>query len=318
MSTPNIRRIPRPPDDPPEINTVVVGIVAAIVALGVLAYACVYRVEAQERGVVLTLGRYTKTTAAGLHFKLPPPLQTVTKVAVTLQRTQEFGVGVGRSANDESEMLTGDLNVVSVKWITQYKVDDPYAFLFKVRNPEETFRDMNQAVMRAVVGDRSVSEVLTVGREEIQTEVQRRLQELCEQYESGLLVERVVLQDVTPPDAVKASFNEVNAAQQEKERKINEAETERNRVIPRANGEREQMIQAAEGEASRRVNRATGDVARFRSLLAEYKLSPDVTRQRIYLETMQEILPNANRTVVLGKDLKGLLPLLSLESQVKP
>ena len=318
MSQRNIRSIQRPPTEPPDVSPATIGLLVAALAAAFLVYLCAYRVSTQERGVVLTFGRYSETIEPGLHFQLPPPIQTVTKVPVTRQLTEEFGAGSGRTAIEESEMLTGDLNVVIVKWTTQYKIEDPYAFLFKVRNPEETFRDMNQAVMRAIVGDRSVSEVLTVGREEIQVEVKQALQELCQQYESGLLVERVVLQDVTPPDAVKASFNEVNAAQQERERKINEAETERNKVIPRANGERDQMIQTAEGDAANRINRARGDAARFKALLAEYQRAPEVTRQRIYLETMLQILPSASRTVVLDKDMKGLLPLLSLEGLNRP
>jgi membrane protease subunit HflK len=208
--------------------------------------------------------------------------------------------------------------VAVVEWTTQFRVSDPYKFLFKVRNLGETFRDMNEAVMRAVVGDRSVTEVLTIGRQEIASEVELRLQEFCDQYETGIKIEQVVLQDVNPPDAVKPSFNEVNQAQQERERLINEARTAFNRVIPKARGEALQAIQEAEGYATDRVNRARGDAARFSALLDAYRKAPDVTRQRIYLETMQVILPSVKRTIVLDEDMKGLVPLLSLDGEVRP
>jgi len=209
-------------------------------------------------------------------------------------------------------MLTGDLNVGVVDWTAQYRVSDPYLYLFKVRNVTDTFRDMNETVMRAVVGDRSVSEVLTIGRQEIATEVETRLQELCDQYETGIRVEQIVLQDVNPPELVKDSFNEVNEAQQERERMINEARADFNRVIPRARGEAEQTIQTAEGYATDRVNRSQGDAALFDAMRAAYARAPEVTRRRIYLETMNRLLPQIQRKVILDNDLKGLLPLLPL------
>ena len=210
-------------------------------------------------------------------------------------------------------MLTGDLNVAVVEWITQYRVSDPYLFMFKVRNPQDTFRDMNEAVMRSVVGDRSVSEVLTIGRQEIASEVERRLQEMTDQYEMGIRVEQIVLQDVNPPEPVKPSFNEVNQAQQERERMINEARSDFNRVVPRARGEAEQTIFAAEGYATDRVNRAEGDAARFRSVYEAYRRAPEVTRRRLYLETMLDLLPSIRQKVIIDQDLNGLLPLLNLQ-----
>jgi membrane protease subunit HflK len=223
-----------------------------------------------------------------------------------------------RGQEEEALMLTGDLNVADVEWITQFRVAEPYKFLFKVRNVGDTLRDMNEAVMRAVIGDRSVNEVLTVGRQEIASEVERRLQELCDQYETGIRIEQIVLQDVTPPDEVKPSFNEVNQAQQERERMINEARQEFNRVIPRARGEAQQAIQAAEGYAADRVNRSRGDAALFEAVLASYRRAPDVTRRRIYLETMQKVLPKIERKVILDQDLNGLLPLLNLDGGKTP
>jgi membrane protease subunit HflK len=177
---------------------------------------------------------------------------------------------------------------------------------------------MNEAVMRSVVGDRSVTEVLTIGRQEIATEVEVRLQALCDQYETGVKIDQVVLQDVNPPDKVKPSFNEVNQAQQERERMINEARAKFNDVIPRASGEAQQTIQEAEGYATDRVNRSKGDAARFDALLDAYRKAPEVTRRRIYLETMQRVLPNVERTVVIDEDLQGVLPLLQLDTGGQP
>jgi membrane protease subunit HflK len=278
-------------------------------------------------GVILTFGKYTRIVEPGLRFKLPYPIQSMTKVPVQRQLKQEFGFRTQQAGvrtqyqpgrfEDETLMLTGDLNVAVVEWITQYRVNDPYKYLFKVRNLEDTFRDMNEAVIRGVVGDRSVTEVLTIGRQEIASEVERRLQELCDQYDTGVKVEQIVLQDVNPPDEVKPSFNEVNQSEQERDRMINEARAEFNKVIPRARGEAQQTIQEAEGYAVDRVNRAKGDAARFSALLDAYRKAPEVTRRRIYLETMNEILPPIKRKVVLDEDLEGLLPLLSLDGEVK-
>jgi len=175
---------------------------------------------------------------------------------------------------------------------------------------------MNEALMRTVIGDRSVTEILTTGRQEIASEVEVRLQAMCDQYEMGIKIEQIVLQDVNPPDEVKPSFNEVNQAQQERERMINEARSAFNKVVPRARGEAQQMIQEAEGYAANRVNRSEGDAALFREVLAAYRRAPDVTRRRIYLETMQTIYPQIKRKVILDENLKGLLPLLSLDGEV--
>jgi membrane protease subunit HflK len=264
-----------------------------------------YTVGPEQIGVVLRFGRYVRSTDPGLHFKLPYGIENVTKVPVQRQLKQEFGfrtrsAGVRsdytkRGYEGEANMLTGDLNAADVEWVVQYRVVDPERFLFRVRNVQPTFRDMSEAVMREVVGDRTVNEVLTVGRQEVADQVEQRLQLLCEQYETGIKVEQVVLQDVNPPDPVKPSFNEVNEAQQEKETLINEAQAEYNRVIPRARGEAQKTIQQAEGYLLDRVNRARGDSARFAALYQSFRLAPEVTRTRIYL--------------------RGLLPLLNLGEQ---
>jgi len=324
----NIRVIPTHQFKPPNIPAGTVGwVLLGLVVLAIL-WSTVFTVEPEEVGVVLSFGKFDRTVEPGLRFKWPFPIEAVIKVPVQRQLKVEFGFRTQRADvrssyatrgfEEEALMLTGDLNVAVVEWITQYRVADPYRYLFKVDQVTDTFRAMNEAVMRDVVGDRSVTEVLTVGRQEIASEVERLLQELCDQYETGIKIEQIVLQDVTPPEEVRASFNEVNQAQQERERMINEARAEFNRVIPRARGEAQQMISEAEGYAMDRVNRAQGDAALFDAVLAAYRRAPEVTRRRLYLETMNEVLPDVKRKVVLDKDLEGLLPLLSLDGEVKP
>ena len=283
----------------------------------------VYQIQPEEVGVVTRLGRFVRTSEPGLNFKMPL-LEGVQKVPVQRQlkqefgfRTEEAGVKTRYSPNafpEESIMLTGDLNVAVVEWIVQYRVSDPYRYLFKVRNVEETFRSMNEAVMREVVGDRTVTEVLTVGRQDIETAVQEKLQHLAKQYDTGITVDQVVLQDVNPPDPVKPSWDAVNQAQQQRDRLINEARAEYNQVVPRASGEAEQAVLQAEGYSLDRVNRSQGDAERFKALYEAYRRSPQVTRQRMYLETMQRVLPKTGGKIFLDKDAKGILPLFSLEA----
>jgi len=299
-----------------------VAAVVVVILLLIFAYNTVYQIDPEEVGVVLRFGRYVRTTDPGLRFKLPF-METVQKVPVQRQLKHEFGFRTLEAAVSsryspqgflgESLMLTGDLNVAVVEWIVQYRVADPYRYLFKVRNVEETFRDMTEAVMREVVGDRTVTEVLTVGRQEVETSVQEGLQELCIQYDSGITVDQVVLQDVNPPDPVKPSWDEVNQAQQQRDRLINEAKAEYNQVIPRARGEAEQAILQAEGYSLDRVNHAQGDSLRFNALYDAYRRAPQVTRRRMYLETMQDILPKLGGKLFLDQDASGVLPLLPLD-----
>ena len=296
----------------------------ALLLIGALVlFSAVFTVQPEEVGIVLRFGKYIRTAEPGLNFKLPAPMEQVLKVPVQRQLKQEFGfqtveAGVktrysDRKFDSESLMLTGDLNVVVVEWIAQYRVADPYKYLFKVRNVTKTFRDMNEAVMRAVVGDRSVDEVITIGRLEIENQVKVELQELCNQYETGIQVEQIVLRSVDPPDTVKPSFNEVNQAEQERERAINEARGEYNRVIPKARGEADQVIEQAEGYAIDRVNRAKGDAALFDDVYAAYRRAPEVTRRRIFLETMETVYPAMQRKILLDNGLQGVLPLLQLD-----
>jgi membrane protease subunit HflK len=292
----------------------------------ILLFTSIFTVDPEEVGVILRFGRYTRTASPGLNLKLPLGIEQLEKVPIQRQlkeefgfRTEEAGVRTRYSQANllgESLMLTGDLNVAVVEWIVQYRINDPYKYLFKVRETRATFRAMTEAVMRAVVGDRTVNEVLTVGRQEISVTVETKLQEMCDQYETGIKVDQVVLQDVNPPDPVKPSFNEVNEAQQEREKLINEARSEYNKVIPRAKGEAEQMIQEAEGYALERVNRAQGEAARFSSIFAEYRRAKDVTRQRIYLETLGKVLPKVGKKLIVDENIKGLIPLLDLKKEV--
>ena len=215
-------------------------------------------------------------------------------------------------------MLTGDLNVAVVEWIVQFKVQDPRAYLFNVREIGSTFRDMSEAAMRDVVGDHSVDEVLTVGRERIAAQAKDLLQEINDHYETGISVQQLVLQDVNPPDAVKPSFNEVNEAIQEKERLTNEALAEYNQTIPRARGDAQRVIEEAEGYAAQRVNRARGEASRFESIYAEYRNAPRVTRVRMYLETIAEVMPKLGQKVIIDESGASILPLLNLNGQRQP
>lgn len=322
---PNVLKF-KPPDIP---GGLILKGVIGVVVLAVL-FSAWFTIEPEEAGLVMRFGKYVRTVPSGLHLKLPSPIEQVVKVPVERQLKEEFGFRTqGTSGSrrtysqedlsSESLMLTGDLNVAVVEWTAQYRVRDPYKYLFKVRSVQKTFRDMNETVMREVVGDRSVNEVLTVGRQEVAAEVELRLQALCDQYENGIKVEQIVLQDVNPPDQVKPSFNEVNQAQQEREKLINQARADYNQIIPRASGQALQTIEQAEGFATDRVNRARGDAELFIKVHAAYQRAPEVTRRRMYLETMAEIYPKVKRKIVLDEKMKGILPLLPVAgSEVKP
>ncbi len=311
-------RMPRPEWATPRLLRIAVAVFVTIVALTNFAF----QVRPEEVGVVLRLGRHVRTTEPGLHFKLPF-IEQVLRVPVQRQLKEEFGFrttvpGIQSQFSTaafrgESVMLTGDLNVAVVEWVVQYRVTDPYKYLFKVRGLTETFRSMSEAVMREVVGDRTVTEVLTVGRQEIATTSEVRLQEMVNQYEMGIVIEQIVLQDVTPPDPVKPSWDEVNQAQQQRDRLINEARAEYNKVIPRAKGEAGQTVLQAEGYALERVNGAQGDGARFKAVYDAYRRAPDVTRRRLYLETMQRVLPKLGAKVFMDKGSGSVIPLLPLE-----
>lgn len=303
------------------------GGIFGVVVLALLIWAgfsSVYTVPAESQGVVLRFGQYLDTKDPGLQFKLPFGIDSVTVVPVQRQLKQEFGFGTSGATNPnqfsrsrteqlaEKSMVTGDLNSASVEWNIQYRIEDPVLFLFEARDPEDTLRDISESVMRTVVGDRTVDEVITIGRQEISVVALERMQELVDKYKLGLRIDRVELQNVNPPDQVRPSFNEVNQAQQERENLINVANGEYNRVIPRARGLANQSIQEAEGYALKRVNEAQGDVARFEALLIEYLKAPEVTKRRIYLETMQQVVSGIDKKIILDSEASSVLPLLQL------
>ena len=306
------------------------GVMQAVVIVIVLcftAYTSVFTVDPEEKAVVLKFGKEDRIVGQGLHFKLPFFMEQEYKVPVQRQLKLEFGFRTagnetrqqyaqtqysGGNYATESLMLTGDLNVASIEWVTQYKIADPVKYLFKVRNVDQTFRDMNEAVMREIVGDRTINEVLTIGRGEIQNLAMEKLSALCKEYTLGIVVSQVILQDVSPPEPVKPAFNEVNQAEQEKETTIQNALAEYNREIPKAEGTALKTVEAAEGYAVKRVNEAIGSVSRFTQVFEEYQKAPNITRQRIYLETMAEIYQAVDRKIIIDEDVNGVLPLLNL------
>jgi membrane protease subunit HflK len=306
----------------------VIRIVAIVLLIVVVAFTSAFTIDPEEVGIVLRFGKFVRQADPGLNFKLPLGIEQVIKVPVQRQLKEEFGfrtqsAGVRtqysqQEFDDESLMLSGDLNIADVEWVVQYRIVDPYKFLFRVRDVRATFRAMTEAVVREVVGDRTVNEVLTVGRTEVASLVEQQLQELANQYETGIKVEQVVLQNVNPPEAVKASFNEVNQAEQERESKINDAQRQYNDKIPRVKGDAQRVISEAEGYKLERVNRAEGEAARFTSLFTEYQRAPEVTRQRLYLETLNDVLPKAGRKIVVDDDVGGLVPLLNLDGTRLP
>jgi membrane protease subunit HflK len=297
------------------------GIIAII-----LLWMTFYQIRPEEVGVITRFGKYVRKEEPGLHAKFPI-IERLYKVAVERQQKEEFGfrttsTGIKSQYTktgtvDESLMLTGDLNLADVEWVVQYRIDDPYKFLFKVREPVATMRDISEACMRQVVGDRTVNEVLTVGRAEISVKVHEEIQKLCTEYLLGIKIEQIILQDVNPPDPVKDAFNAVNQAQQEKETLINQARSEYNKIIPKAKGQAEETIQKAEGYAAERVNNALGEAARFNALYKEYVKAPEVTRRRIYLETLSDVLPKLGHKVITDEAGNNVLPLLQMQLKDK-
>jgi membrane protease subunit HflK len=275
-------------------------------------------------GVVQRFGKFNRTDEPGLRFKIPFGVDRVTPVPIRRQLKLEFGFSTPGATNpyqesadpdQERSIVTGDLNEAMVEWIVQYRINDPRRYLFDVRSPEETLRAASQAVMREVVGDRTVDEVITIGRQEIEIETRASLQKLAEKYSLGMSIDLVQLKNVNPPQPVQSSFDEVNQAQQEKQRAINVANGEYNKVIPRAKGDADRMIAEAQGYAEKRVNEAQGDAARFNALFAEYRKAPEVTRQRMYLETMTKVLPAMGRKIIVDDRGQQILPLLQLPTE---
>ena len=294
-------------------------ILLVILALAVLvAWTTYYTVPSDSVAVVQRFGKYLTDVPPGLHFKLPLGIDVATIVPDKRQLKQEFGFAtagatdpyqISRDAKQET-MVTGDLNAALVEWVVQYRISDPVKFLFDVREPRGTLRDVSESVMREVVGDRTVDEVITIGRQEIETEALTKMQALATKYAMGISIDQVQLKNINPPEPVQASFNEVNQAQQEKEKLINEARRDYNKVIPLAEGEKDQRIREADGYRLKRINEAEGDAARFSALLAEYIKAPAVTRRRIYIETMQDVLPGIRSKIIVDEQTRSILPLL--------
>ena len=325
---------------PPLNWRILLPVVVLLASLSVVG-SLFYQVDQDEAGVVQRFGRYVRTTPPGLHMKLPFGIETRQNIKTTHVFKEEFGFRtalpgirsiyesdtraqrreVGYQGADpfleESLMLTGDLNTAVVQWIVQYRIKDPVQFAFHIRNPVETLRNISEAMMRLVIGDHTINEVLTDGREEIQYEAITKLQSVMDEYHSGIEILNVILQDVNPPDEVKPSFNEVNEARQEKEKLINQAWEEYNRVIPKAKGQAEQQMREAEGYKLDKVNRAQGDAERFQLTLAAYKKAPVVTRKRLYLEAFESLMPQLESKWILDDNQKSLLPLLNLDSTQK-
>ena len=310
---------------PPNAGRLVAPAILAVFALW-FALSSFTSIPTDSAGVLTRFGRFVEVVKPGPRFKLPLGIDVIAIVPVERRLTLDFGFSTPGATNPnqhpddpeaERNIVTGDLNMALIEWIVQYRIEDPEKFKFHVIEPEQTLRDGGEAVMREVVGDRTIDEVLTIGRQEIETEALTRLQALAKRYGLGLTVMNVQLQNVHPPKAVQASFSEVNQAQQEKQQAINLANGEYNKVIPRAKGEALRKVSAADGYAAKRVNEAKGDAGRFNATLAEYLKSPEVTRQRLYLETMQEVLPLLARKIVLDEKAGQIFPLLQLDQKTK-
>ncbi|MEW6668791.1 MAG: FtsH protease activity modulator HflK [Thermodesulfobacteriota bacterium] len=334
----------RPQGQPPSLEDVLENVVKqwrgfrrggiavwiAIVVAVILVWSVWFTVQPEETGIVQRFGKVMRTAGPGLHFKLPIGIESVRTVPTARVLKEEFGFRTMATApgqrtqyaenkahKAESLMLTGDLNVIDVQWIIQYRIEDPVRFLFHVRDTQKTIRDMTEAVMRRVVGNRLGSDVLTVGRVEVSTEAKAEIQKILSDYETGVRLVTVELQDVTPPDPVKPAFNEVNEARQDRERTINQAQEQANKEIPKARGVAAQSISQAEGYALERVNRANGEVNRFNAILEEYTRAPEVTRRRLHLESLASFLAEMKGVYIVDSEQKALVPLLSLEPGAK-
>ena len=302
-----------------------IGIGLAIALAVYLAYSSYYTVSAESVGVVQRFGHYHEVVNPGLHFKIPFGVDTVKQVPIKRQLKEEFGFGTpgatfnrqissSREWDLETTIVTGDLNTAQVEWVIQFRIENAFDFLFKVRDPGDALRDVSESVMREVIGDRTVDEVITIGRQDIEAGAQVKMQEVVNLYEMGLRIDQVQLKNVNPPNPVQSSFDEVNQAQQERERMINVARGEYNKAVPFAKGTANQTIKSAEGYAIQRVNQAEGDSAKFIALLREYSKAPEVTERRLYLETVAEVLPRVKNKIVLNEKAASILPLLQLNT----
>jgi membrane protease subunit HflK len=310
-------------DLPPQASVAAIFGVLIVLAIAIATFSSFFTVPAESEGVVLRFGKYNRTVPPGLHFKMPFGIESAREVQTARSLKLEFGFGTGGATNPDQSgsepdrerlMVTGDLNAALVEWVVQYRISDPRQYLFRLYNPAQTLRALSESVMREVVGDRTIDEVLTFGRQEMEEEVRQKMDVAIQQYELGVRIDQIQLKNVNPPQPVQQSFDEVNRAQQEREQMINVARGEFNRVVPRARGEADQKISEAEGYALQRVNQAKGDVARFVALFTEYSKAPEATRKRLYLETMSEVLGKVQRKIIIDDSAKSVLPLLQLQT----
>jgi membrane protease subunit HflK len=299
--------------------------IVPIIFIVYTAMTAIFSVPTESEAVILRFGKFVKRVGPGLHFKLPFGIDRQTSIPVKRQLKQEYGFATRGASNPtqfssrderpkEKAMVTGDLNAALVEWVVQYRITQPEQFLFKVRFPEDTLRDVSESVMREAVGDRTVDEVITIGRQAIESEALSRLQQIVNEYGMGLTIDQIQLKSVDPPEPVQSSFDEVNQAKQEREKLINISKGEYNKAVPRTGGEADQHIERAKGYAIQRINEAEGDATRFNALLTEYLKAPEVTRKRLYLETLAEVLPRIRSKIILDDDAKQVLPLLQLNS----
>jgi len=304
----------------------------AITLIVISLWTAWFTIQPEETGIVQRFGAVIRTAGPGLHFKLPIGIETVRTLPTARVLKEEFGfrtltaVPGGRtqyaannqSFKNESLMLTGDLNVIDVQWIIQYRIEDPILYLFNVRNTPKTIRDITEAIMRRVVGNRLGSDVLTVARVEVSSEAKVEIQKVLSDYKTGVRLVTVELQDVTPPDSVKPAFNEVNEARQDREKTINQAQEQANREIPKARGVAAQSISQSEGYALERINRAKGEANRFKAILADYEGAPEVTRRRLYLESVSGFLAGLKDLYIVDSDQKALIPWLPMKPGATP
>lgn len=308
-----------------------IGLIVGIIVALIFFWSSWFTVQPEETGIVQRFGKVVRSADPGLHFKWPYGIETVRRVPTARVLKEEFGFRTlaavpgrrtqytgNQAYKNESLMLTGDLNVIDVQWIIQYRIEDPIRYLFQVRDTPKTVRDITEAVMRRVVGNRLGSDVLTVGRVAVSSEAKEEIQKVLTAYETGVRLVTVELQDVTPPDTVKPAFNEVNESRQDRERTINQAEEQARREIPKARGVAAQSISEAEGYAIERVNRANGETTRFQAILDEYQGAPEVTRRRLYLEAMGSFLSEIKGLYIVDSDQKALVPWLPVESGATP
>jgi len=302
------------------IPNITLGILPLLgLAVAFWVFTGIYMVGPDEVGVIRTFGAYTHQTQPGLNWHYPYPFQTVRTPKVTEVKRIEIGFrttrnGQYRTVEKESLMLTGDENIVDAELIVQYRIKEPENYLFKIVEPELTVREASEASLRTIVGMNNIDETLTTGKYRIQEEAKKQIQAILDKYQSGIQVVAAQLQDVSPPKQVIAAFKDVASAKEDKNRLINQAEGYRNDVIPKARGEAEAMIRGAEGFRESRIKRAEGDVAKFNAVLKEYRKAKDITRERLYLETMEKVLPGVEKVIIPDKDSGNMLNLLNLST----